>query len=51
MSLPHFQYSVPCYDILCAAEVASNMAKYTGSLFGKIIINKQTSLYFMKTIN
>lgn len=33
-SLPHFKYGVPCYNILCSSEVASNMAKYSGTVFG-----------------
>lgn len=35
VSLPHFSHSVSCYCVLCNAEVASNMAKYSGALYGK----------------
>jgi len=34
VSLPHTQYSIACYAVLCAAEVASNMARYDGIEFG-----------------
>ncbi|KAJ8027364.1 Glutamyl-tRNA(Gln) amidotransferase subunit A, mitochondrial [Holothuria leucospilota] len=34
VSLPHTQYSIACYSVLCAAEVASNMARYDGIEFG-----------------
>ena len=35
VSLPHFLYGVPCYAVLCAAEVSSNFAKYSGLQFGE----------------
>lgn len=35
VSLPHTQYSIICYYVLCACEVASNMARYDGIEFGK----------------
>ncbi|CAH1798273.1 unnamed protein product [Owenia fusiformis] len=35
VSLPHSQYSIVCYTVLCAAEVASNMARYDGLEYGK----------------
>ncbi|XP_071818535.1 glutamyl-tRNA(Gln) amidotransferase subunit A, mitochondrial-like isoform X2 [Apostichopus japonicus] len=34
VSLPHTQYSIACYSVLCAVEVASNMARYDGIEFG-----------------
>ncbi|XP_077977286.1 glutamyl-tRNA(Gln) amidotransferase subunit A, mitochondrial-like [Glandiceps talaboti] len=34
VSLPHTQYSIVCYSVLCATEVASNMARYDGIEFG-----------------
>ncbi|XP_035685707.1 glutamyl-tRNA(Gln) amidotransferase subunit A, mitochondrial-like [Branchiostoma floridae] len=34
VSLPHTPYSIVCYSVLCAAEVASNMARYDGLEFG-----------------
>lgn len=34
VSLPHTQYSIVCYSVLCACEVASNMARYDGIEFG-----------------
>ena len=36
VSLPHFKYGVPCYNVVNCAEVVSNMAKYTGLIFGKL---------------
>ena len=35
VSLPHFLYGVPCYTVLCAAEVSSNFAKYSGLQYGE----------------
>ncbi|KAG9331060.1 hypothetical protein JZ751_020411 [Albula glossodonta] len=34
VSLPHTQYSIVCYRVLCAAEVASNMARFDGLEYG-----------------
>ncbi|XP_043920884.1 glutamyl-tRNA(Gln) amidotransferase subunit A, mitochondrial isoform X2 [Protopterus annectens] len=34
VSLPHTQYSIVCYHVLCAAEVASNMARFDGLEYG-----------------
>ena len=38
VSLPHTQYSIVTYSVLCACEVASNMARYDGVEFGKLIL-------------
>lgn len=35
VSLPHTQYSIVCYHILCCVEVASNMARFDGLEYGK----------------
>ena len=34
VSLPHFGYGIPCYTVICATEVSSNMARYSGIHFG-----------------
>ncbi|XP_050390705.1 glutamyl-tRNA(Gln) amidotransferase subunit A, mitochondrial [Patella vulgata] len=34
VSLPHTQYSILVYSVLCCCEVASNMARYDGIEFG-----------------
>ncbi|KAF7649523.1 hypothetical protein LDENG_00140140 [Lucifuga dentata] len=34
VSLPHTQYSIVCYSVLCHAEVASNMARFDGLEYG-----------------
>ncbi|XP_005997946.1 glutamyl-tRNA(Gln) amidotransferase subunit A, mitochondrial isoform X1 [Latimeria chalumnae] len=34
VSLPHTQYSIVCYHVLCCTEVASNMARFDGLEFG-----------------
>lgn len=34
VSLPHTQYSIVCYYILCCVEVASNMARFDGLEYG-----------------
>lgn len=38
VSLPHTRYSIVCYHVLCAAEVASNMARFDGLEYGKTYI-------------
>lgn len=35
MSLPCTELAIPCYNVICAAEVSSNMAKFTGLPFGE----------------
>ncbi|GAU91760.1 hypothetical protein RvY_03956 [Ramazzottius varieornatus] len=34
VSLPHSEYANACYTVLCACDVASNMARYDGVEFG-----------------
>ncbi|XP_078255984.1 glutamyl-tRNA(Gln) amidotransferase subunit A, mitochondrial isoform X2 [Rhinoraja longicauda] len=34
VSLPHTQYSIVCYHVLCTTEVASNMARFDGLQYG-----------------
>ncbi|XP_028294553.1 glutamyl-tRNA(Gln) amidotransferase subunit A, mitochondrial [Gouania willdenowi] len=34
VSLPHTQFSIVCYYVLCCAEVASNMARFDGLEYG-----------------
>ncbi|XP_041828710.1 glutamyl-tRNA(Gln) amidotransferase subunit A, mitochondrial [Melanotaenia boesemani] len=34
VSLPHTQYSIVCYYVLCCGEVASNMARFDGLEYG-----------------
>ncbi|XP_060919289.1 glutamyl-tRNA(Gln) amidotransferase subunit A, mitochondrial isoform X1 [Labrus mixtus] len=34
VSLPHTQYSIVCYHVLCHTEVASNMARFDGLEYG-----------------
>nr|XP_033792747.1 glutamyl-tRNA(Gln) amidotransferase subunit A, mitochondrial isoform X2 [Geotrypetes seraphini] len=34
VSLPHTRYSIVCYHVLCATEVASNMARFDGLQYG-----------------
>lgn len=36
VSLPHTHHSIVCYHVLCAAEVASNMARFDGLEYGKV---------------
>ncbi|KAL4232775.1 Glu-AdT subunit A [Mactra antiquata] len=47
VSLPHTQYSINTYSIICACEVASNMARYDGIEFGHRADNNESteSLY------
>lgn len=37
VSLPHTQYSIVCYHILCCVEVASNMARFDGLEYGTTV--------------
>uniref|UniRef100_UPI00398F0AC8 glutamyl-tRNA(Gln) amidotransferase subunit A, mitochondrial n=1 Tax=Pristiophorus japonicus TaxID=55135 RepID=UPI00398F0AC8 len=34
VSLPHTQYSIVCYHVLCTTEVASNLARFDGLEYG-----------------
>lgn len=38
VSLPHTRYSIICYHVLCASEVASNMARFDGLEYGKMAV-------------
>ncbi|XP_070568991.1 glutamyl-tRNA(Gln) amidotransferase subunit A, mitochondrial-like [Ptychodera flava] len=50
VSLPHTQYSIVCYSVLCATEVASNMARYDGIEFGhRANENRYLEALFSKT--
>jgi aspartyl-tRNA(Asn)/glutamyl-tRNA(Gln) amidotransferase subunit A len=35
ISLPHTEFAVPCYYIICTAEVSSNLARYDGVRYGR----------------
>lgn len=41
ISLPHTQYALPAYYILALAEASSNMARYDGMRYGKLMIELQ----------
>ncbi|KAM9241375.1 glutamyl-tRNA(Gln) amidotransferase subunit A, mitochondrial isoform 3-T3 [Leptosomus discolor] len=50
VSLPHTRYSIVCYHVLCAAEVASNMARFDGLEYGhRSDINKSTESMYAAT--
>lgn len=42
VSLPHTQYSILCYTILCCCEVASNFSRYDGIQYGKLLCHFKT---------
>lgn len=42
-SLPHNQYAIPTYSVLCCAEVASNMARYDGIQYGHRATSKTSN--------
>jgi len=47
VSLPHSEYAVACYYILCTAEAASNLARYDGVRYGLRVADKATNLLDM----
>ncbi|XP_037248560.1 glutamyl-tRNA(Gln) amidotransferase subunit A, mitochondrial isoform X2 [Falco rusticolus] len=50
VSLPHTRYSIVCYHVLCAAEVASNMARFDGLEYGhRSDMNKSTESMYAAT--
>lgn len=44
VSLPHTRHSIVCYHVLCAAEVASNMARFDGLEYGKSSCHQMVKL-------
>ncbi|XP_060938552.1 glutamyl-tRNA(Gln) amidotransferase subunit A, mitochondrial [Limanda limanda] len=50
VSLPHTQYSIVCYHVLCYAEVASNMARFDGLEYGhRSEVNSSTEAMYAST--
>uniref|UniRef100_A0A665U2C4 Glutamyl-tRNA(Gln) amidotransferase subunit A, mitochondrial n=1 Tax=Echeneis naucrates TaxID=173247 RepID=A0A665U2C4_ECHNA len=50
VSLPHTQYSIVCYHVLCHAEVASNMARFDGLEYGhRSEVNSSTEAMYAST--
>ncbi|XP_003215656.1 glutamyl-tRNA(Gln) amidotransferase subunit A, mitochondrial [Anolis carolinensis] len=50
VSLPHTSYSIVCYHVLCAAEVASNMARFDGLEYGhRSSVDKSTEALYAAT--
>ncbi|XP_074166272.1 glutamyl-tRNA(Gln) amidotransferase subunit A, mitochondrial isoform X1 [Sminthopsis crassicaudata] len=50
VSLPHTSYSIICYQILCTAEVASNMARFDGLEYGhRCNVNVSTEAMYAAT--
>lgn len=43
VSLPHTQFSILCYSVLCCAEVASNMSRYDGIEYGHRANNEDST--------
>lgn len=51
MSLPHTNASIATYSVLNACEVASNMSRYTGLLYGYRSIQDHKSFESLVTTN
>ncbi|KAG7510544.1 glutamyl-tRNA(Gln) amidotransferase subunit A, mitochondrial [Solea senegalensis] len=50
VSLPHTQFSIVCYHVLCHAEVASNMARFDGLEYGhRSEVNSSTEAMYAST--
>nr|XP_002129795.2 glutamyl-tRNA(Gln) amidotransferase subunit A, mitochondrial-like [Ciona intestinalis] len=49
VSLPHTEYSIPCYQVLGAAEVASNMARFDGLEFGHRVEGDYTEKMYARS--
>uniref|UniRef100_A0A3P8U9T4 Glutamyl-tRNA(Gln) amidotransferase subunit A, mitochondrial n=1 Tax=Cynoglossus semilaevis TaxID=244447 RepID=A0A3P8U9T4_CYNSE len=50
VSLPHTQYSIVCYHVLCHTEVASNMARFDGLEYGhRSEVNCSTDAMYAST--
>ena len=49
IDLPHIDYSLPIYYIICPAEVSSNMARFDGMRFGKKISGDNLLADYMET--
>lgn len=47
LSLKHFKYALPAYHVICDAEASSNLARYSGTVFGAR--SEQTSFFNMIT--
>ena len=45
VELPHICYGVPAYYAICAAEAASNMAKYSGLVYGECVVVCACGMY------
>ena len=44
ISLPHLEYALPCYYIIMASEVSSNLARFDGIRYGQSILRDEEQL-------
>ncbi|MHA1763454.1 MAG: amidase family protein, partial [Promethearchaeota archaeon] len=45
ISLPHLEYTVPTYFLLCMSEASSNLARYDGLRYGKMTDNLEGDVF------
>lgn len=50
VSLPHTEYGVATYYVLCPSEVSSNMARYDGTRYGHTVPNPESLIDYYERV-